>query len=186
MSLTSDYDTEIRVPQFQLGEALGAVAGLAASEILRRLLTGRSGTQSVAASTPQPELTSALANIRSLPSMNIMRQALETVARERNGSVAEDYEDCNGKRTPCLIGLKAPQFPRGVGVDISADGKVVFRYDEVGGVAPAAKSLCDDVCRVYATIAVLHAQKKLGYRVSARDMSDAAGRKQVVVSAMRD
>jgi hypothetical protein len=186
MSLTADYDTEIRVPQFQLGEALGAVAGLAASEILRRLLSGKSGAQSAYASAPQPELTSALANIRSLPSMNIMRQALETVARERNGSLGEDYEDCNGKRTPCLIGLKTPQFPRGVGVDITADGKVVFRYDEEGGVASVAKSLCNDVCRVYATIAVLHAQRKLGYRVSARDVSDSAGRKQVVISAQRD
>ena len=118
--------------------------------------------------------------------MGIMRQALETIAREQSGSVTEDYEDCNGKRTECVIGLKTPQFPRGVGVDIMPEGKVVFRYDEEGGVTPAAKSLCDDVCRVYATIAVLHAQKKLGYRVSARDASDAAGRKQVVISAMRD
>jgi hypothetical protein len=115
-----------------------------------------------------------------------MRQAFETIAREQGGSVAESYEDCNGKRTPCVISLKTPQFPRGVGVDITPEGKVVFRYDEEGGVASVAKSLCDDVCRVYATIAVLHAQKKLGYRVSARDVSDSAGRKQVVISAIRD
>src|ERR1035437_4990762 len=118
--------------------------------------------------------------------MGIMRQAFETIAREQGGSVAESYEDCNGKRTPCVISLKTPQFPRGVGVDITPEGKVVFRYDEEGGVASVAKSLCDDVCRVYATIAVLHAQKKLGYRVSARDVSDSAGRKQVVISAIRD
>ena len=118
--------------------------------------------------------------------MKIMRQALEIVARERGGSVTEDYEDCNGQRAACLIGLKAPQFPRGVGVDITSEGKVVFRYDEEGGVASAAKSLCDDVCRVYATVAVLHAQRKLGYRVSTRDVAQADGRKQVVISATRD
>lgn len=183
MSLTADYDTELRVPQSQLGQALGSIAGLAASEILRRILSGRN---SATVNTPQPELTSALANIRSLPSMNIMRQALEIVAREQNGSITEDYEDCNGKRTPCVIGLKTAKFSRGVGVDVTAEGKVVFRYDAEGGVARVVKSLCDDVCRVYATIAVLHAQKKLGYRVSARDMTDSSGRKQVVVSAMRD
>jgi hypothetical protein len=186
MSLTADYETEIRVPQFQLGAALGTVAGLAASEILRRLLAGNSNARNAAANTPQPELASALANIRGLPSMRIMRQALETIGREQGGSVTEDYEDCNGKRNPCVMGLKTPRFPRGVGVDVTAEGKVIFRYDEEGSVAPVAKSLCGEVCRVYATIAVLQAQKKLGYRVSARDVSDAAGQKQVVISATRD
>jgi hypothetical protein len=71
-------------------------------------------------------------------------------------------------------------------VDITSEGKVVFRYDEEGGVASVAKSLCDDVCRVYATVAVLHAQRKLGYRVSARDVAQPDGRKQVVISATRD
>ena len=148
MSLTADYETEIRVPQ--------------------------------------PQLQAAQGNVQGLPCMAIMRQALETIAREVGGSITEGYEDCNGKRTQCIIGLKTLQFPRGVGVDITPEGKVVFRYDEEGGVAPVAKLLCDDICRVYATIAVLHAQKKLGYRVSARDVSDSAGRKQVVISATRD
>lgn len=86
----------------------------------------------------------------------------------------------------CIIGLKTTNFPRGVGVDITADGKVIFRYDEEGGTAHVAKSLCDDVCRVYATVAVLQAQKKLGYRVNTRDGADAVGQKQVVISAIRD
>ena len=118
--------------------------------------------------------------------MNIMRQALETITREQGGSVTENYEDCNGNRCACVMALRTPQFPRGVGVDITSEGKVIFRYDEEGGVAPAARSLCDDVCRVYATIAVLHAQKKLGYRVTARDVSEPGGRKQVIISATRD
>ena len=182
MSLTADYETEVRVPQSQLGAALGTLAGLAASEIIRRLLAGKSAARSA----PQPELSAALANIRGLPSMQIMRQALATVALEQGGSVTEDYEDCNGKRTPCVFGLKTPKFARGVGVDISPEGKVVFRYDQEGGVASLAKTLCDDICRVYATIAILHAQKKLGYRVSTRDVPMPDGRKQVVVSATRE
>lgn len=135
---------------------------------------------------PEPQLRAARGNIQGLPCMSIMRQALETVAREQGGSVTEAYEDCNGKRIACLIGLKTPQFPRGVGVEIAPDGKVVFRYDEEGVAASVAKSLCDDVCRVYATIAVLHAQKKLGYRVSTRDVSEVGGRRQVIISAIRD
>jgi hypothetical protein len=186
MSLTADYETEILVPQLQLATAVGTIVGLSAIGILRRLLAGTAGGRSVTTQTPQPELSAALANIRGLPSMRIMRQAMETIAREESGSVTEDYEDCSGKRTPCVIGLRTPRFPRGVGVDITPEGKVVFGFDEEGGVAPLAKSLCDDVCRVYATIAVLHAQKKLGYRVSARDVSDSVGRKQVVISATRD
>jgi hypothetical protein len=81
-----------------------------------------------------------------------MRQALESIAREQGGSLTEDYVDCKGKRTSCVIGLKTLKFPRGVGVDITPEGKVVFRYDEEGGVAPVAKLLCDDICRVYTTI----------------------------------
>lgn len=148
MSLTVDYETEIRIPQ--------------------------------------PQLRAAQGNVRGLPCMNIMRQALETITREQGGSVTENYEDCNGNRCACVMALRTPQFPRGVGVDITSEGKVIFRYDEEGGVAPAARSLCDDVCRVYATIAVLHAQKKLGYRVTARDVSEPGGRKQVIISATRD
>ena len=176
----------IRVPQLQLHTVLGKAVGLAGIEILRLVLKGRASERIGAVDVPQPELRTVLGNIQELPSMKIMRQALEIVARESGGSVTEDYEDCNGQRTPCLIGLKAPRFSRGIGVDITSEGNVVFRYDEEGGAAAAAKSLCDDVCRVYATVAVLHAQRKLGYRVSTRDIAQPDGRKQVVVSATRD
>lgn len=118
--------------------------------------------------------------------MSIMRQALEAITREQGGLITETYDDCNGNRRACIMALKTPQFPRGVGIDIASEGKVIFRYDEEGGVAPVARSLCDDVCRVYATIAVLHAQKKLGYRVSTRDVTEPGGRKKVIISATRD
>jgi hypothetical protein len=186
MSLTADYDTEIRVPQVQLHSVMGKALGLTAMEILRLILKGHASERVGAIDIPQPELRTVVGNIRELPSMKIMRQALEIVAREKGGSVTEDYEDCSGQRTACLIGLKTPQFPRGLGVDVTSEGKVVFRYDEEGGVGTVAKSLCDDVCRVYATMAVLQAQRKLGYRVSTRDVTQADGRKLVVISATRD
>ena len=146
MSLTAEYETEIRIPQ--------------------------------------PQLQAAQGNIRGLPSMGIMRLAMEKVAKERGGQLADDYQDCNGKRHPCIMALRAPGFPNGVGVDVALDGRVLFRYDQQGESLAEAKTICDDLARAYATIAVLQAQKKLGYQVHLREEPAAQGR-SVVISAIK-
>src|ERR1035441_83166 len=144
MSLTAEYETEIRIPQ--------------------------------------PQLQAAQGNIRGLPSMSIMRLAMEKIAKERGGHVSEDYQDCHGKRHTCLMALRSPGFPNGIGVDVGSDGRVLFRFDQQGANLAEAKAICNDLARVYATIAVLQAQKKLGYQVQVREEPSAQGR-SVVISA---
>ncbi len=146
MSLTAEYQTEIRIPQ--------------------------------------PQLRAAQGNIKGLPSMGIMRLAMEKIAKERGGYLSEDYQDCNGKRHLCVMALRSPLFPNGIGVDVGSDGRVLFRYDQQGANLAEAKVICDGLARAYATIAVLQAQKKLGYQVQVREESASQGH-SVVISAMK-
>ena len=88
MSLTADYHTEIRVPQVQLHNVMGKALGLT-MEILRLILNGHASERVGTINIPQPELRTVVGNIRELPSMKIMRQALEIVAKEKGGSVTK-------------------------------------------------------------------------------------------------
>jgi hypothetical protein len=114
---------------------------------------------------PQPQLTAAKGNIKGLPSMSVMRTALQKIAQERGGTTTSGYRDCNGKFHECIFGLQTPNFPNGIGVDVERDGHVVFRYDQQGANTQTAKAICDDLARTYAVIAIIQAQRNMGYTV---------------------
>ena len=110
--------------------------------------------------------------------MTVMRTALEKVAKERGGAITSGYQDCNGKFHECIFGLQAAEFPSGVGVDVATDGRVLFRYDQQNANVKAAQAICDDLARAYAVVAVIHAQRKMGYDVK-------VDREQKIVSGIR-
>jgi hypothetical protein len=135
---------------------------------------------------PRPQLASFAGNIKGSPSMRVMRLALDQIAAERHGSVTEGYTDCAGKFHRTIFGLKTPSVPRGIGVDIEpGSGRVVFRYDGRGANVAETEAICRDLARAYAVVAVLQAQKKLGYNVKVETDTPAVGGHRVITSAIR-
>jgi len=114
---------------------------------------------------PQPQITACQGNLRGTPCMEIMQRALQKIADERGGTLTTTYRDCSGREHPVILGVSTPQLPKGLGVDVERSGKVVFRYDAQGADRREAESLCRDISRAYAVVAVLRAQNKLGYSV---------------------
>lgn len=127
---------------------------------------------------PEPQLVAASGNIRGIPSMTIMRTALQKIATERGGTITSGYRDCNGVFYECIFGLQTADFPNGIGVDVGPDGHVIFRHDQQGGNVRVAQAICDDVARAYAVVAVIQAQRNIGYAVK-------VDREQKVVSGTR-
>lgn len=104
------------------------------------------------------------ANIKGSPCFDILQKALEKVARDRGGQLVQSYLDSDGREYKCLIGVKTKDFHRGIGINIAADGRVVFSYDAYNK-EEVAKAICDEITQNYVVIAVMRAQQKHGFRL---------------------
>lgn len=131
---------------------------------------------------PQPQLAAGALNIKERvkpgsPCFDLLRAAVHKVADDHQGLVVDEYLDCNGQRHECLLGVRTPEVPRAVGVNVEADGRVVFVYDAQtqtsGGQLPAnakrAQQICDDIAQSYATFAVRRAMQARGFRTIQRE-----------------
>lgn len=148
MSRQVTYDTEIVVPQPQV---------------------------------PQPQIITGVINIKekvieSSRCLQLLKAALDKVVRDHGGHRDEVITDCNGLRRICLLAVRTDDFPRGVGVDVGADGRVRFIYDAqpegtrgAGSAQPAlAKRICREIARNYTTLAILQAMQLQGFRTAER------------------
>jgi len=104
------------------------------------------------------------ANIKGSSCFDILQKALEKVAQDRGGRLTYSYLDSDGREHECLIGVKTRDFPRGIGINIAADGKIVFSYDAYDKVE-VAKAICDEITQNYVVIAVMRAQQRHGFRL---------------------
>jgi hypothetical protein len=134
---------------------------------------------------PKPQMAQLQGNVKGVPCMEIMRLALEKVARERGGTVTGHYQDCSGKLHHCLIGLKTKRLPRGLGVTVASDGRVKFEFDRQGADVGEAEAICRDIARGYAVIAIMRVQRQHGYEVSIERETTNAHGKTVAISAIR-
>jgi len=115
---------------------------------------------------PQPELIKLRANIKESPCTDILRLALQRIAQERNGTLTQGYYDCNGQFHRCLFGLKTADLPKGLGVNVALDGRVVFQFDQRATDGAMAGKIGSDIARAYAVIAVMRAQNKMGHQIN--------------------
>lgn len=133
---------------------------------------------------PEPQLASGALNIKERikpdsPCFDLLRAAVGKAADARNGVVADEYADCTGQRHDCLLAVRTSDCPRGVGVNVEADGRVVFVYDtqtEAGDRSAAApmrpeiaQAICDEIAQNYAAFAVRRAMQDSGFRTAHRE-----------------
>jgi hypothetical protein len=145
-------------------------------------LTARYRTEIIV---PKPQVAQLQGNVKGVPCMEIMRLAVEKIARERDGTVTDGYQDCAGKHRCCILGLRTRKLPRGLGVTVASDGRVRFEYDRQNADATEADAICRDIARAYAVIAIMRVQKQHGYQVSIERESSGSRGRTVQISAVR-
>jgi hypothetical protein len=134
---------------------------------------------------PKPQVALLQGNVKGVPCMEIIRLAFDKIAREREGTITDGYQDCAGKHHRCIMGLRTKALPRGLGVTVAADGRLRFEFDRQDANLAEAEAICRDIARAYAVIAIMRVQKQHGYHVSIeREICDSRGR-NVLISAVR-
>src|SRR4030042_497332 len=134
---------------------------------------------------PKTQLVSFRGNLKESPCMEILKLAMGKVINESGGKLDDSYTDNEGKIIKCFLSLRTNDFQRGVGAFIEADGKVMFRYDAYGDGKGTGKAICDEISQNYNVIAVMRAQKRLGFNVSAVARKTSTGQKVVTVTGVR-
>lgn len=91
--------------------------------------------------------------IDSEPRLSLLQRALNLAAEDHSGRVTGQIVDCDGKPIECLTGLTTREMPRGIGVRVQADGRVVFVYDAHGD-AGWGRKIAGEIAANYNTLAV--------------------------------
>lgn len=113
-----------------------------------------------------PSVEAYASNLEQNPSFEILRRAMEIVAREHGGRVSDTVDDSYGRNTACDLAVSTPEFPRGVGVKVDRrTGQATFLYDLSGGQRQVAQGIADDITQNYVAICFIRAMKSLGYEV---------------------
>lgn len=134
---------------------------------------------------PKTQLVSFSSNMKESPCMEILRLAMEKVIRDKGGRLDASYTDSQGRNNSCVLSVRTGDFEKGVGAIVSGDGKVVFRYEAQGDVDGKGRAICDEINRNYNVIAVMRAQKRLGFNVSVSENRTGSGSRVVTVTGVR-
>jgi hypothetical protein len=116
------------------------------------------------------------------PDLGVLRQALELVAGQQQGTVETFYLDYFGKRheVNSQLALFTPQLIRGIGLVVNDAGELVFEGDP-WAVSALFQQLQQEIIQTYVSLATLQALQQLGYTAQALD-GEVAG--QVVISGV--
>jgi len=138
---------------------------------------------------PKTQLVSSAANIKEgirpdSPCLEILRKAMELVVKKRGGVFDTAYSDNEGKRKECFLAVRTGDFPRGVGIQVEPDGRLMFLYDAYGDRRGVGRDICDEITQNYAVIAVMLAQSKHGFRVEVAEVPVGKSKKRVLVKGV--
>lgn len=132
---------------------------------------------------PKAKLVSQLADLKGNPCLEILYEAANKVIRDKGGSVGQTYSDKAGNERSCLISIRPPEFPLGIGIDVTDDGKVKFQYDALGD-GETARRLCNEITQNYVAIAVMRAQRELGFTVRVEERVT-SGHKVLLITGVK-
>lgn len=128
---------------------------------------------------PPTQLVSRAANLLGTPSGAILHLAAEKVARDRGGRLDSRWADAGGTLRECLLAVRTPQFPRGLGIEVDGGGAIRFRYD-AHGAPGAGEALCAALVQAYTVIAVLRSQQARGFEVTLEEIGTENERRVIV------
>ena len=104
------------------------------------------------------------------PDLAVMRQAVELVASQHQGTVETFYLDYYGKRHPVASGLAlfTPELKRGIGLLITQSGELAFTGDP-WAVQRLFEEVQQEIVQMYVSLATMQALQAMGYTTQAQD-----------------
>jgi len=134
---------------------------------------------------PPSQLVVADASIKGSPCQEILRLAFEKAARDHRGVVSKAYCDNRGQVHRCLMALETSDFPRGIGMQVQKDGRLVFCYDTYAGDREVAEAICRQIRQTYVTIALLRSLQKVGFDLEASERHTSPLDRVIVISGKK-
>src|SRR5713226_8140677 len=104
------------------------------------------------------------------PDLAVLRQAVDLVAQQHQGTVENFYVDYYGKRHPVASGLALfmPGLPRGIGLTITQSGELAFTGDP-WAVQRLFEEVQQEIVQMYVSFATMQALQAMGYTTQAQD-----------------
>jgi hypothetical protein len=99
------------------------------------------------------------------PNVNLLKKAVELIAKELNAQVVSQVHDYYGRAMDCVVGIKNADFPRGIGVRVNASGEVEVVGDFWKVRPGAVESFQKALVQYYTALAIQSALQALGYQV---------------------
>ncbi len=112
------------------------------------------------------------------PDLAVLRQAVELVAQQHQGTLENFYLDYYGKRhkVPSGLALFTPELRRGIGLVVAASGELSFVGDP-WAVQSIFAQVQQEIVQMYVSLATMQALWAMGYTAEALDGTEG----QVVV-----
>ena len=134
---------------------------------------------------PQVQMTTHAANIQENPCLEILKMAMEKVARDHKGRIDSYYSNNRGERIGCFLSVHTPDFPYGVGAIIEDDGRVTFHYDAYRDKHSLGEKISNEINQNYVVIAVMKAQQRLGFHITLKENQNSSRRKTVNIVGIK-
>jgi hypothetical protein len=134
---------------------------------------------------PPSRLVSIEAGLQNSPCMEILRLACEKVTRDHGGILSQAYQDNRGQIHKTLIAVQTNNFPRGIGLNVGNDGRLIFSYDSYAGDEESAQEICWQIRQTYLTIALLRCLNQLGFNLETREKDVSASERVIVISGRK-
>ena len=106
------------------------------------------------------------------PDMDLLRHAVEFLAREMGAELVNEIEDYYGNRTRVSLGIKNSTFFRGVGFEVGENGEVNIKGDFWGISQREVENLKLGLVKHYTAFATFTALRSMGYQVRATKVKD--------------
>ena len=106
------------------------------------------------------------------PNVNLLKKAVELIAKELNAQVVSQVHDYYGRTMDCVAGVKNADFPRGIGVKINSSGEVEVVGDFWKVRPGAVESFQKMLVQYYTALAMQSALQALGYQVQVNKVND--------------
>jgi len=106
------------------------------------------------------------------PDMELLRQAIDNLAREMGAELVSEIEDYFGNKTRVGLGIKNSTFFRGVGFEVGENGEVQLKGDFWGISQREVENLKLGLVKHYTALATATALRNMGYQVQSSKVKD--------------
>ena len=106
------------------------------------------------------------------PDMDLLRHAVEHLAREIGAELVGEIEDYYGNKTRVGLGIKNSTFFRGVGFEVGENGEVNVKGDFWNISRKEVENLKLGLVKHYTALATATALRNMGYQVQSSKVKD--------------